>query len=695
MKMATIAFPQFSLPSQAEEEHLFSEIYVLQREIAFAAEQAREDLRGVPLWGIQVLLHSLALRVKQVDATADLEAFSAWAQQRLDQGSAIFAETAWRPKESVLRAASERLSQLSLGQHLLLLGRAADYGRTLRWSRDADKGAAPKRNIEVAKSEGMFYTPAFVARHMARSCLHSVEGSSVPYVCDPAVGGGVLLLAAAEVLLKHYEPEHVVSHLCGADTDPIAVEIASAVICAACGVWDPATVNSPARITVGDAYGGPVIKGGDRGNAGPGALGLCWAESFPDVFSHERPGFDVVLTNPPFGRYKVDSDWAVAKEMSLDPTRVAELQEQSRQRSDFLRGSGLYTLAVRGVLDKSRIGLERAIQLTRSGGWLGAIIPSTIAGDLNSQKLREHLLWDWSLKDITVFPEDARLFFDVNQSTCVIFAHRRGRTNQIAVRQNAYREEDLQRPADGWWTAKTIQRMSSHVVVPLTGGEGGPILARMHRHPRLKSYRSIVNARGEVDLTVFRDALTKNRQMLPLIRGDQVDQYRTNLPTDKPTFVDPEIYMEKLKNSSKRGALDKPRIVGRQCSYLYRPQRLSFALIAPGNAVANSCNYLLVENHELRLFLLALLNSELMNWRFTLLNSNNHVANYEIDDFPIPNFVQVTPELRKRITGLSTELCSAYEPTAAKALDEAVFDLFGLDVEERRFVRRANEARGR
>ena len=78
----------------------------------------------------------------------------------------------------------------------------------------------------------------------------SVDGERPPLastnaitVCDPAVGGGAFLLAAADWLLEQAaDPTTIVDQLWGIDVDPVAVAVAEAAVAlwawragAACG----------------------------------------------------------------------------------------------------------------------------------------------------------------------------------------------------------------------------------------------------------------------------------------------------------------------------------------------------------------------------------------------------------------------------------------------------------------------------
>ena len=90
--------------------------------------------------------------------------------------------------------------------------------------------------------------------------------------------------------------------------------------------------------------------------------------------------------------------------------------------------------------------------------------------------------------------------------------------------------------------------------------------------------------------------------------------------------------------------------------------------------------------------LLGILNSTLLDWRFKITSTNNHVNNYEIDELPIPIKDINNPQLSDKflaIGGIARELaaCSLVqiEPLTNK-LDKLVFTLYGLTKKEIKFV---------
>ncbi|MEX6430117.1 Eco57I restriction-modification methylase domain-containing protein [Ferrimicrobium acidiphilum] len=673
-----------SLPGQMVERGSFSIIGQLHRLVAYSAIRADCGLTDVPLWATQATLFALSLRHGFEPGETSVRSFVEFVRRCAEYGSRVFPDgSLWPADHQGVMAVVELLASVDDGQLMMLVGRTLDYGRTLEWNADR-YGTVVSRNLVTAKVQGIFYTPLFIARHLAVQCLASVDGIRCPLVLDPAVGGGAFLLAAAEILLRQFDPVTVRASLFGTDTDPIAVEVAAILVEAACGTWEPGRIPTLLNVNfqIGDAFGGPVF---DDGPALPGAI--SWKSAFPQVFGNERRGFDVVLINPPFGRHKVDSDWLIAKEMKLDALLLDKLSTSGRQRALDLRASGYYPLSSMGVLDKARIGLERAMQLTANGGDLGAVVPSTIAADSHSFLLRESLLVNWNMTEIDEFPETARLFYDVSQSVSILHAKKGSPTTTVRVRSGVKHERELSKAFTAEWPIELLTQVSPKLAIPLRMTDPMFVLERVHRHPPLRDMVGVINARGEVDVSAFEDALTDDIEMIPLVRGDQIDCFRSDLPSDKKAFVDTDEFTMRLARSPKFQHFRRDRIVGRQCSYLYRPKRLSFAYVDAERAVANSCNYLSFEaGSELLLYLLGLLNSSLLNWRFKVTNSNNHVSNAELAELPIPDPARAPSSLVTRICEQADSLSSHPNADACRTLDELVYELYGLNASQGHFV---------
>lgn len=74
-------------------------------------------------------------------------------------------------------------------------------------------------------------------------------------------------------------------------------------------------------------------------------------------------------------------------------------------------------------------------------------------------------------------------------------------------------------------------------------------------------------------------------------------------------------------------------------------RRLKASVISRGYSLANSLNYIDVLDERIQAeYVLTLLNSQLLEWRFRLTSTNNNVNNYEIDALPLCRIDFTTPE---------------------------------------------------
>jgi Alw26I/Eco31I/Esp3I family type II restriction m6 adenine DNA methyltransferase len=641
----------------------------------------------VPIWTLQILVFALAARKRGSNSPATVE-FLELARNSSDYGSTLFRDQdLWPASQSTLTEVLSQVEPFSVAQLIEVVAAGLDYGRTLSWS-SVEGSPACSRDLTTSKMQGIFYTPVAVSEFLAQSVTSGWKARTPPRVCDPAVGSGRFLIATARRLLSKWPALEVLRTLYGVDTDPLAVELAAICLAIVCDQWSPG--NPPptwtTNLVCGDAFAGPIVGGG---NADRASGSLCWDRVFPDVFAGANPGFDAVLVNPPYGRYKADSDWMIAKEMRLDPASFAGLRQRILTTRTDLRSSRMYPLSAQGVLDKARIGLERAVQITKKGGRLGALVPSTLAADVHSFRLREHLLHEWSLEEIVEFPEAARLFFDVSQSICALVASKGSRTQAVSIRTGVTTPKELTEGTPATWPLELIERMSSKLALPLRQASGADIVEMMQRYRTIGGWPNLVNARGEVDVTLYRDVITSIDTGTPLVRGDHIDRYTIDRASNKDAFIQPAPFLKRLRGSRKYNDFLTVRIAGRQCSYLYRASRLSFAVVPPERAIANSCNYLATASEEDLFYLLAFLNSELLNWRFKLSNSNNHVANSEIGELPVPMRSEVGNVESRRLAELAASATSRPNCSTLSEIDEIVYSIYRLAPEQIQRVRTA------
>ncbi|PIK95040.1 hypothetical protein SYN60AY4M2_06255 [Synechococcus sp. 60AY4M2] len=162
-----------------------------------------------------------------------------------------------------------------------------------------------------------------------------------------------------------------------------------------------------------------------------------WPLEFPEVF--ESGGFDVILSNPPWERIKLQEEEffasrntaiarapnaAARKRLIADLPKTNPALWQDYQRalhgaestSRFLRGSGQYPLTGRGDINTYSVFAERVRNLLSPRGRAGIIIPTGIATDATNQFFFADLVEQGQLASLFDFENREALFPGVHRS---------------------------------------------------------------------------------------------------------------------------------------------------------------------------------------------------------------------------------------------------------------------------------------
>jgi len=162
-----------------------------------------------------------------------------------------------------------------------------------------------------------------------------------------------------------------------------------------------------------------------------------WPIEFPEVFANG--GFDVVLSNPPWERIKLqeeeffaarDPEIARATTAAARKRLIARLKEtnpalwQQYQEalhdadatSKFLRTGGRYSLTGRGDINTYSVFAELAAKLIRQRGRAGLVVPTGIATDATNQHFFRHLVESGRLVSLYDFENRKGIFPGVHRS---------------------------------------------------------------------------------------------------------------------------------------------------------------------------------------------------------------------------------------------------------------------------------------
>ncbi len=212
---------------------------------------------------------------------------------------------------------------------------------------------------ESRRRAGAHFTSPEVAADLARRTLEPLvaKGGDVLAlrVCDPSMGSGVFLAAAAAFLAEAgrvSEREVIACSLFGIDRDPLAVEAARLALSTIAG--DEASSRALARNLVR----GNAVVSSEGAPAEVADEALDWERAFPDVLAGGR-GFDAVIGNPPWVAYAGRAAQPLSR----------ELHGYFRRRfSAFAKYRTLQALFV-----------ARGVEALAPGGRLGFVLPTSMA----------------------------------------------------------------------------------------------------------------------------------------------------------------------------------------------------------------------------------------------------------------------------------------------------------------------------
>ena len=413
-----------------------------------------------------------------------------------------------------------------------------------------------------------------------------------------------------------------------------------------------------------------------------------WKKEFREIL--ESGGFDFVVMNPPYERLKPNLA-EFLRERLLTGERDIHLEnfETYKQRLSedvrYFRNSGEYQLSNRYTIDTHRLFIERSLQLSREGGKIGFIVPSTILGDLSSYQLRSSFFRENKIRSVDDFPETSKMFNGVTQSVSILTLERGGVTKSFFAKfslndiEDAKSQTHIEIP-----TEKVEKIVGQSLSIPQVDKKGWNLLSKLHRQPSIASRSSFSVRRGELDLTLDRDCIVTGGSEFRLIRGSNISRYtlRDKIGAE-PEFVDVDRLQKKLGRSSRAKHINQTRIACQQVSNRTQRWRLKFTSVPQNAILANSCNYIVGNGQTLKshkYYLLGILNSELMNWRFSLSNSNNHVSTRELTQLPIA--VQ-EPETSHNLYKSLVKEVKRFKPgTTSTTIEALVFALYGFSLSE-------------
>lgn len=526
-------------------------------------------------------------------------------------------------------------------------------------------------NTNKRKHFGIYYTDYSIARLIARDSLTNLERKKLFNLnfYEPCVGTGIFIIAYIDEILEKtpcYNQKNLqalIDRIYFSDIDSEAINIFIRLL----PLYIKIKYNFSIKISSKNYFKGDALFENNNGTI---------KRVDPKKIFGINNGFDIVLTNPPYKLLKANGDKYKdsfdTNQYALDIGKVIK----------FIRKNNIYKLN-QGTLNYYKIFLEEILEnYTHTSSRVGMIVPITLLNDKQSELLRKRIINKYKLFKIYIIPEKNEFFPDIAQAFCFFALDKKRPGNVIKINprvtsQNNFSNEGVEVSIDH------IENISTTAPIVIENEIGWNILKKLNTFPKLGALTSIYNARGELDLTLDKGFLTKEKTSLPLLRGNNVSEFSYTLGE---LFTN-EKFVEKA--GGKKKYISKERLVCQQISNIHLEKRLKFTKI-PGNIVlGNSCNFLsfnqsLFGNQEVSLdYLLGVLNSLLLNWRFKTTNSNNHISNYELAELPV-----AIPKIqdKREIESLVLSIKSNNDLSDVYKLNMKIFELYGLAENEINYI---------
>jgi Alw26I/Eco31I/Esp3I family type II restriction m6 adenine DNA methyltransferase len=371
-----------------------------------------------------------------------------------------------------------------------------------------------------------------------------------------------------------------------------------------------------------------------------------WELEFPDVFFNEdgspkeNQGFDCVIGNPP---YDVLSELEQGRDVNPE--------------KEFFSQNDVYRPAIGSKLNFYRLFSAVSLDLLKSNGMHGFIVPMALLADKQAKPLREFILKKNCLQKIEALPQKDdptnRVFPEAKLSTCIYILCKQkpslfnirihpGRdilesSTHLTIKPSQIEEFDKENLSIPSYPTMTIKDFN--LALKLNRVSDGIIL---------KHFAS--SQQGEVNLTSHSEYLTDEEKGQIILRGAHINRYEFQEEPKQgtPMYLDVKRFLDAYGKDTKAYDHKYIRIGYQRGSAIDNWRRIIATIVEKDNFCSDTINYI-VNPKEYNLFaILALLNSSLWEWRFRLTSTNNHVNSYEIDLMPMPPISFTTPEKERK-----------------------------------------------
>lgn len=361
--------------------------------------------------------------------------------------------------------------------------------------------------------------------------------------------------------------------------------------------------------------------------------------SLEEVFLNINFKFDIVITNPPYKLLKINEKSFIGKE-------IKNINKNYFENSDT-KTINLFKFFVEDIIKR----------YTNENAYISILIPNTILKDISCKKLRTYILNNCRIYNIKCINEQSDII-KARQSLCNIFCKKCNIDNYNFNVYFNYNYSKNQKENNYISLTKNyiLKEFENNEIISCKQ-EHFDLIKHLNFFQKIKEYSFINCYRGELDCSLHKDYILEEKTNFQLIRGKNINLLYSNkedIEIMEKEYIFEYVKEDFIKRTKKENIIFNERIVCQQISNQNKKKRLNFYLCDNHYILANSCNYLTIKenNYDIDLyFLLAILNSNILNTYFCCFSSNNHINIYELENLPIP----ILANNKKEISNLYKE----------------------------------------
>ena len=352
----------------------------------------------------------------------------------------------------------------------------------------------------------------------------------------------------------------------------------------------------------------------------------------PEWMFGVKEGFDVVIANPP---YKI-----VARDDEMKPIYDA-----------------LYKVAHGGKRNLYHLFYERGILCMRKHGVLSYITPDTYFSGNDTVALREFLIKNVDIQNIVHYSEKDRVFENVTQAVAVLVCTKEEHGASFNIIDTDVAHIVYER----------LNKDNKFVFKP-----SNPIIDKIQKQKQ--TFGSVCDGyQGEVNLALKRDYIVESNvpDTLPLVRGIQISKY---IYTPGNEFC--------YKVAAGRNHMFKERVVFQEVANMGLAHRVKGTVLS-NVLLGHSTNYIYSKKNEYsNYYVLALLNSKVVNFYFKFFNQTNHVPIGELKKIPFASCSQKEHDTLSTMAKKAISLFGEEKDNIISAIDFIVYHLYNLTYDE-------------